>query len=610
MKKFISIALLLAMVLGVFAGCVQPEAETEATTQPQVIDPMDDPLQSAVAYLKNMYDTASKDQDNKLTADKELLPAVTIDGISYPITWTIDVTAGPVDAIVIADGAAAGTKKIDIVTQPEEEVRFTLVGVISDADGKTATIEIRYYSPAVEKVEVPTGKKVVIYLASAGQYMTGIDYLYTSSSGSQKHQLCLTTNKVEAVALTVQTNADGSVTFVTDNGMYLFCDATNVMFVAEQSDNTKFLLEGTEGGQLIKCAIANYNGKPQYLEVYNNYMTCYGISETSNLAIYTFELQDAEGANGTVGSGEVKPDPDPDPVVEAQLPEVTNPVEGTAYKFGMIQVTNGTTVYITGEVTDRYLVTTTDKDAAADVFVEAAEGGYKFYIVVDGAKLYIAIYDNDAGKRSVGFFADGNVFKFNAECGNWYTTHADKECYLGSYNNFETVSVSDTSYINKDNAGIKQFPAGFFAIAAEKAAPEVGVAYKMFVNHVTISKTLYFVGTTANKDYYLSTSENVAEAVDVYFESVEGGFRMYFMAGDVKTYIDIFQNGNYINLRLTDAPTAVYTWNAEFGTMVATLEDGTTTGYIGAYGTFETMSASSTSYLGGNGSFWVEFVKA
>ncbi len=610
MKKFISIALLLAMVLGVFAGCVQPEAETEATTQPQVVNPLDDPLQSAVAYLKNMYDKASKDEDNKLTADKELLPAVTIDSVSYPITWTINVTSGPVDAIVIADGAAAGTKKIDIVEQPEEEVRFTLVGTISDANGKTATIEIKFYSPAVEKVEVPTGNKVVIYLPSDGKYMTGIDYLYTSSSGSQKHELALTTDKVEALPLTVQANDDGSVSFVTDGGMYLFCDATHVMFVAEQSDNTKFVLEGAEGGQLIKCAIANYNGKPQYLEVYNGYMTCYGISETSNLAIYTFELQDAEGAKGTVGSSEVKPDPDPDPVVDPQLPEVSNPAEGTAYKFGLIQVTNGTTVYITGEVSGRYLATTADKDAAIDVYVEAVDGGYKFYIVVEGAKKYIAIYDNDEGKRSVGFFDDGNVFTFNAECGDWVTTHADKECYLGSYNNFETISVSDTSYINKENAGIKQFPAGFFAIATETAAPEVGVAYKMYVNHVTVGKTLYFLGTTANKDYYMATSENIAEAMNVYLESVDGGYRLYFLNGDVKTYIDIYQNGNYINLRLTDAPTAVYTWNAEFGTLVATLEDGATTAYIGAYGTFETMSASATSYLGGNGSFWVEFVKA
>lgn len=615
MKKIISIMLLLTLVLGLFAGCGLGEA-TKA----------ENPLDSAVAYLKNMYDKSTKNEVNKLTADKELLPAVTIDGVSYPVSWAIEITSGPAECIVMAEGASAGTQKIKVAVQPEEEVRFTLVGTISDANGNTATISIKFYSPAVQKVEVDEGQKVVIYMVSDAKYMTGIDYLYTSSSGSQKHELELTAEKAEALPLTLQTNDDGTVTFVTDNGMYLFCDATHVMFVSEQSDYTKFILEAAEGGQYIKCAVASYNDKPQYLEVYSGYMTCYGMSETSNLDLYIFELQDAEGANGTVGDvatvcehdyvdgvctkcGEADPNY-VDPSTKAQLPEVSAPVAGTAYKFGVIQVTNGTTVYVTGEVDGRYLVTTTDKAAAADVYVEEADGGWMFYILVDGAKSYVYIYNNADGKRSVAYGEEGTVFNFNAECGNWYTTFDGKECYLGCYNNFETISVSDTSYIDASNAGITQFPAGFFyAESAQPAGqPEVGVAYKLFVNHETVGKGLYFTGTTANKDYYFSTSESIGDAVDVYLEAVDGGFLLYFMNGDVKTYIDIFMNGTYINLRMTDAPTAVYNWNSEFGTLVATLEDGATTAYIGAYGTYETLSASNTSYLGQSGSFWTVLV--
>jgi hypothetical protein len=46
---------------------------------------------------------------------------------------------------------------------------------------------------------------------------------------------------------------------------------------------------------------------------------------------------------------------------------------------------------------------------------------------------------------------------------SWATTFDGKECYVGAYNAFETLSVSDTSYINAENAGISQFPSGFFA---------------------------------------------------------------------------------------------------------------------------------------------------
>lgn len=478
MKKIISIVLLLTLVLGLFAGCGKGDA-TEAGN----------PLDAAVAYLKNMYDKSTKNEVNKLTADKELLPAVTIDGVSYPVSWAIEITSGPAECIVMADGASAGTQKIKVAVQPEEEVRFDLVGTVSDANGKTATITIKFYSPAVQKVEVDEGQKVVIYQVSDAKYMTGIDYLYTSSSGSQKHELELTTEKAEALPLTLKTNDDGTVSFVTDGGLFLFCDATHVMFVEEESDFTKFILEAAEGGQYIKCAVANYNDKPQYLEVYSGYMTCYGMSETS-MALYIFELQDAEGANGTIGEaapvcehdfvegtctkcGEADPNY-VDPSTKAQLPEVTAPVAGTAYKFGMIQVNTGNTVYITGEVSGRYLATTTDKAAAADVYVENVDGGMMIYILVDGAKSYMTIYNNDEGKRSVGFSAEGTVFQFNAECGTWYTTFDGKECYVGSYNDFETVSVSDTSYIDASNAGIKQFPAGFFNAEGGNNGGETG----------------------------------------------------------------------------------------------------------------------------------------
>ena len=537
MKKIISIALLLAMVLGIFAACGNQNATQPAT----------DDLDSAVAYLKNMYDKSTKDEDNKLTADKELVPAVTIGGVSYPVTWSIQVTAGPADAIVMAEGAAAGTQKIDIVTQPEEEVRFTLTGTVSDANGNTKTIDIKFYSPAVQKVEVEEGQKVVIYLVGDGKYMTGIDYLYTSSSGSQKHELELTTEKAEALPLTLQTNDDGTVSFVADNGMFLFCDATNVQFVSDFGDFTKFILEGAEGGQYIKCAVANYSGKPQYLEVYSGYMTCYGMSETSNLALYIFELQDAEGANGTIGELATPceheyadgtctkcgaADPNYVPPTGPQLPEITAPVAGTAYKFGMIQVTNGTTVYVTGEITGRYLVTTTDMAAAADVYVEEADGGYKFYILVDGAKSYIYIYNNDDGKRSVGYGAEGNVFCFNAECSNWVTTFDGKECYLGSYNNFETVSVSDTTYIDASNAGISQFPAGFFTAAEVPAdlASQIAAAgalangeYLPYITTITGTITDEPKASSRTEGQFKFTVSDGTNTILCYYVPVTGG---------------------------------------------------------------------------------------
>ena len=137
----------------------------------------------------------------------------------------------------------------------------------------------------------------VLYYAGEKQYVTGKADIYVSSSGNQKYQLIMSATKADAVALTIKTNADKTISFVAE-GKYLSADGTHVKFVASQDDNTKFVLEsaGETGKYFVKCAVANYGGKAQYLEVYKGNLTCYGMG--TDPSIYTFELQDTTGANG------------------------------------------------------------------------------------------------------------------------------------------------------------------------------------------------------------------------------------------------------------------------------------------------------------------------
>ena len=132
-------------------------------------------------------------------------------------------------------------------------------------------------------------------------------------------------------------------------------------------------------------------------------------------------------------------------------------------------------------------------------------------------------------------------------------------------------------------------------------APTTGVAYKWAADTGAAEGILTFIGTSANQTYYLSTSTTMTEGVDVYVEEVTGGYRMYFMSGETKTYIDIYQNGTYVNARLTTEPTAVFTWNDTFGTFVTDISG--TAYYLGTYTkassgvTYTTLSASKLSYM-------------
>ena len=282
MRKYIAMLLTLVLCLSMFAGCQQPEAEN--------------PLKSATTYLFQMYNNAGVGQANKLTTDKDVTNVVVYDGVNYAVEWTVEITSGPADSIKIVESTAT-TVKIDIPDQPEEDITYTLTATVKDAEGKSESVSFSFFTPAVKKVDVSTDGKMVLYYPNKDMYVTDEVYEYTSSSsGKTKNELVLTSDEASAVALTVQNNDDGTVSLVTDDGRYLLCDATNVHFADEQGDFTKFVLEestmeGVENGVFIKCAVANFNGKAQYLEVYGgDYVTCYGMGDAP---IYTFVLKES-----------------------------------------------------------------------------------------------------------------------------------------------------------------------------------------------------------------------------------------------------------------------------------------------------------------------------
>ena len=284
MKKYISIVLALALCLGLFAGCTQPE------------EPVN-PLKNATSYLFQMYNNAGKGEANKLTSDKDVTSVVVYDGTNLSVEWTVEITSGPADSVKITESSTANSVKIDVPDQPEEDIFYTLTATVKDDKGNSESVSFLYFTPAVKKVDVSTDGKMVLYYPNKDMYVTDEVYEYTSSSsGKTKNELVLTSDEASAVALTVQNNDDGTISLVTDDGRYLFCDATNVHFADEQGDFTKFVLEestmeGVENGVFIKCAVANFNGKAQYLEVYGgDYVTCYGMGDAP---IYTFVLKES-----------------------------------------------------------------------------------------------------------------------------------------------------------------------------------------------------------------------------------------------------------------------------------------------------------------------------
>ena len=93
MKKVLSIALVLLLTLSLFAACGEKTP--------------DSPLASAKAYLEQMYQTGEKGEVMAIEKDKEVLASVTIDGVSFPVEWSVTVTEGAADSVKITDSNPA-----------------------------------------------------------------------------------------------------------------------------------------------------------------------------------------------------------------------------------------------------------------------------------------------------------------------------------------------------------------------------------------------------------------------------------------------------------------------------------------------------------------------
>ena len=294
------------------------------------------------------------------------------------------------------------------------------------------------------------------------------------------------------------------------------------------------------------------------------------------------------------------------PAVEASgVKFVDAPEAGVAYKFAVEQNELGATLYFSGEMSGYYMATTEDPLSAVDVYVEEADGGVRLYFNnAEGTKTYIdlVLREGYTDKANISLTTEPTcVYTWDNERNTMVANLGEANFYIGTYSTYNTLSVSNFSYIEDvSKVGVSQFVAGFCTVNVSVSAvetPEVGVAYKYALEQNEIGSVLYFVGEM--NGYYMASSENIGDSVDVYLEEADGAYRLYFNdAEGTKTYIDLILREGYTdkaNISLTTEPTCVYTWDAERGTLVSNL--GEASFYIGTYSTYVTFSVSNTSYI-------------
>lgn len=324
----------------------------------------------------------------------------------------------------------------------------------------------------------------------------------------------------------------------------------------------------------------------------------------------------------------------------ATAPEttVTNPTADGVYKLYLIQVNTGKTLFANGETdNDKFLKATTDPKAALDFRAEIVEGGFKFYTEIGGVKKYLNAHTENVDGKISKFLhyteTSETVWYYKAETNAWYTTIDGAEYVAGTYNNFDTFSISDSKFMTAEVSGKTQFPLSLVEKAVAESgnmggndkpdtpdtpdkpdtpdtpatpdaslsvsAPVANKAYKLYLYQVNTGKVLFANGETDNSKF-LKGAETAAAGLDFYAEVVEGGYRFYTTIDGAKKYLDAHTETSADGkvskfLSYTDSTTNVWYYKAETNSWYVTL-DGVE--YVmGTYNSFNTLSLSDSKYM-------------
>ena len=135
-----------------------------------------------------------------------------------------------------------------------------------------------------------------------------------------------------------------------------------------------------------------------------------------------------------------------------------------------------------------------------------------------------------------------------------------------------------------------------------KVAPEVGVAYKLYVYQGNLKQDFYFTGSMDG--HYFGTTQDSEAAADVYAEYVEGSTSEYYLymqdKDGVKTYITLERGPgddgkDHDNLNLSTTEKSAFRFDENLQTLVRDVNSSRTC-YMGTFNTLDTIRASSITY--------------
>ena len=163
---------------------------------------------------------------------------------------------------------------------------------------------------------------------------------------------------------------------------------------------------------------------------------------------------------------------------------VSEPQAGVEYKLYIYQNFLKKHLFATSAIEtqyNQYLISTEDYNEAMSVYVEAVDGGYNFYTMLDGAKKYINVADKQSGTNNDGspkYYAGvvygdeaTSVWTYVADINAWSVKYETREYVIGNYSGYDDFRFSAISYFYGTQAST-QCAAGLLTVEMAENLPE------------------------------------------------------------------------------------------------------------------------------------------
>lgn len=585
MKKTFTLVLLsLFILLFVFSCATSKGNEKSSESVVEESNNEDEALQAARSGVRNLYKNESSDKRTVTGSDYTVTGLATGLGEKFTVTWSSDSN----DVVVVGNGEES--VKIDVNEKTEKDINYTLTATITSKSGKSTTVSFDRVVPAFKE-------------------LTFSEYVATATSSP-------VVVKGRVTAIISKTNGNSS------NGLYLQDEKEGGYYVYNMSDDPVTL--GLEKGVLVQAsgirdtysgtyeitsgAVEVLDGKKDvepsdYTTIFSNATSLKDASlvrEQGRLVtIKDVEITGEDTSNGYFkfkkGNLEtyVRISSSVCPLIKDD--QKTFKAEHAAH-FGWKADVTGVVCLYDGA----FYLTPVTKDAFVYISLPEKSDEEKIDFEMENITLSSSVTEDSTLTLPL----TGSGYKDVAI--TWATTspNAKLDGNKVDITLLDSESVVTLSAVLQSGNVLKSksfeikvdAKSNDYFVASPVSSLEFGKEYKLALEQKALGKTLYFTGNMSGN--YLETSDKVEKAVNISFEGNDSEMYLSFTQDGVKKYVEIYDNSGKASIRISSEKGNFFTLDKDTNTLFSNISG--TDYYLGTYKTYNTISASKTSYITGD----------